>query len=320
MSLGDRHGGHRGDTALVALVPDHAHVAGLTPLNAPADPEDPVVRATLSAIADNVTSAAEADRRARRLVIDATGVALEGPKRSIETNADWAILSALVGEFILIALADLDVAPDRANGLGSREPAAVLGGLVRVVRLEVEPATLLGDDVVEGRGHLTTVAPIANEVINAVDEVGLRVSLELARGKEVRALSRGDGRESPAAAALALVLDVVDGTLQTPVERVGALEVALDSLVLPDMRLETEERLVLARGQGGELVKGNLEGSLGVVLLNKTGVGEVDTKAELVLVTAVELVVVPHPGNEGFLLVSMVQSRTRERNESKHSR
>ena len=209
-NLGDRDAGHGGDTALVVL-PDHADVAGLTPSSAPAVPDDPVVLATLSAIADSANTVVEVVRGAGRLVIDTTGVELEGPLGSIDSNADWAILSALGGEVILITQGDREVLADGANTLGSIELAGLLDGLVRVVRLEVELATLLGDDVVEGRGHETTVA--AKAAVNAVDKVGLGEGEKLALDLSPLGLDSLDSGEGPARAAGALVLDVVNPTV-----------------------------------------------------------------------------------------------------------
>ena len=56
-----------------------------------------------------------------------------------------------------------------------------------------------------------------------------------------------------------------------------------------------EECLVFTWGHGGKLVEGELEGALGVVLLDEAGIGEEDAKASLVFVAHVELVCVPHP-------------------------
>ena len=92
------------------------------------------------------------------------------------SNANGAILRALLRQVILIALNDVDVQLNRANGLRLVELARLLDRLVRVVVLEHEFPALIVDDVVECRRHQATVAAEAR--INTVHKVRLREALK----------------------------------------------------------------------------------------------------------------------------------------------
>lgn len=87
----------------------------------------------------------------------------------IDGDGSWAVLSDLSLEVVLVALNDVDVGGNGADGLGSVEGACLSAGLVRVVGLCVELTALVGNNVVEGSVHETAIA--AGALCDAVDEV-----------------------------------------------------------------------------------------------------------------------------------------------------
>lgn len=77
MSSNQRVAGHRGDAALVVMVPRHLDVALETPCGAPAVLHQPVVLAVVSAVADDQNTVVELFGAAFRLPVDAAAVELE---------------------------------------------------------------------------------------------------------------------------------------------------------------------------------------------------------------------------------------------------
>ena len=290
-------------TALVILVPDHPHVAALTPARAPGVPDDPVVNVVLAAVANADDSVVEVRGLAVGLVIDTAGVHVEAPVGGIDADGSWAEVADLLLEIVLIALRNMDVALDGLDTLGRVPVARALDLLVRVVVVEHELAALLLDNVVVGTVRPATAAAEAS--VNAVDDVGLRENLESAGRDSPLGLLSTDDRESPARAAQALVLDAVDNILVPPVDRSwGSGGRLLGVLGGAAGRLRAKHRAVLGRSEAGELVEGNLEGlAVLVEVSNAAGVGKEDAEAEVVLVAGVGEVVLPHERNEGTLFV-----------------
>jgi len=144
----------------------------------------------------------------------------------------------------------------------------------------------VGLEVVEGSGLKTTVAAVAE--LDAINELLLRVLLELLVlvGNAVSSLHGGLGGESPAGAALALVLDGADAAHVDPVDRGVAkrFDFLLNNLADLALGLVGEDGLELGLSPVGHLVVANLVGGLsGVVLLNLNVLeGEV-AEAHLVL-------------------------------------
>ena len=95
------------------------------------------------------------------------------------------------------------------------ESALVVDGFVRVRVFGVNTVVLL--DVLEGMIHQTTVAAHVALLARAVDQVLFGERDELLGLGEVLTFERAGGRESPARAALALILDGGDVALGAPV-------------------------------------------------------------------------------------------------------
>ena len=237
---------------------------------------------------------------------------------SIDGDGNWPIVLNLALEVVLTAGSDVDITLDPEECLRVLIRALVGDSLVRVVVLGHDLTVLEVDDVLERHEHETAVAALVIGI--AVDKVGLGHGDELVVLRSPGTLDRADGRESPAGAAAALVLDTGDGALLPPVEGLGirhrgAAGASRDSNGLA----EAEEGAVLSRGKSSELVHLELEsGRASVVALDGAKVSEPDTKADVVLVASENLVRGAHPRNERALLVRLDEDASRKRKQCKH--
>eukprot|EP01137_Pigoraptor_chileana_P014279 Opistho-2@68712 len=208
--------GHRVEAAL-ALSTDNAVVSLLAPGRAPRVLDDPVLLAGLcvGTIADNEDTVVKVLGVAedRPGVSDTAKVELHGA--GVDADRNGAILSDPGGELVLVGR-ERQVASDSGSDTGRLECAGVLGSLVGIVGLKVKTSNLL--DLRVGILGETAVASLIDRV--AVDQLLLRERDELARLALPLSLNVAGGRESPAAAALALVLDLGDRCI-APVNRVG---------------------------------------------------------------------------------------------------
>ena len=147
-----------------------------------------------------------------------TGVIHESALVSGDGDGDWSLLDGgfqgrgrSSGNFV--DSSDLDL-----SGVG-RVVASSVSGSVGVLALEVLG---VGLNVLHGVFLPSTVATVALGV--AVNDLLLREGEESSSGDLVMSLNGGGGRESPAGSARLLVLDWVDGTLGSPVNRGGGWE------------------------------------------------------------------------------------------------
>jgi len=147
-----------------------------------------------------------------------TGVIHESALVSGDGDGDWSLLDGgfqgrgrSSGNFV--DSSDLDL-----SGVG-RVVASSVSGSVGVLALEVLG---VGLNVLHGVFLPSTVATVALGV--AVNDLLLREGEESSSGDLVMSLNGGGGRESPAGSARSLVLDWVDGTLGSPVNRGGGWE------------------------------------------------------------------------------------------------
>ena len=313
-----RDNGSRRLTALVILVPDHPDVAVLTPVRAPGVPDDPVVDVVLTAVTNADDSVVEGRGGAARLVVDAAGVTMEGPVGGINADGSRTEGAHLLHEIVLVALLNIDVALDVLDALGRVKVALALDRLVRVVVVEHELTSLLLDHVIVS--NVRPAAAASEARVNAVNDVGLREDLESAGGDRPLGLLSADGRESPARAAQALVLDVGHNVLVPPVDRSrGGGGRLLGVLGCAEDRLRAEHRAILGRSEAGELVEGNLEGLAVLVEVgNAARVGQEDAEADVVLVAGVGEAVLPHESDERALFVRHDERAGGERNKRKH--
>ena len=234
---------------------------------------DPVILTGLSSVTDDQNTVIEVGRAALWFVVDTSGVELEGVVRSIDGNADGSdvgaggLKSALATRWERLEAAD-------GGGLVGDGVAAVEGslGLVRVRSLAVD--TVVGDDVLEGISHLSSVASLGSIRGGAVDEVLLGESDEGVSGDGPLTFDGSSAREAPARSALALVLDGSNGALLSPVNAGG--ESGEDLIVDRGSALEgavgrssvtVHGGAELFVGQVTELVHGEGEGLLGLAVV-----------------------------------------------------
>ena len=119
----------------------------------------------------------------------------------------------------------------------------------------------VGFSMLEGMGLPASLATIRGLI--AIDKLLLRKTEELAGFKEVSTLDSAHSREGPARTAVALILDLVYGTLWPPVlawSEVGVIELDLVPLSSLSGTSVSEHGLSLTLGHGGEHVVLNSEG------------------------------------------------------------
>jgi len=219
---------------------------------------------------------------------DTARVELEGHLVSLDGDGDGT--SSANGGFqsILVTAGDIGVLGHSGGRLASLL-ASALNTLVRVGGLLADAVL---DDPLEGVVHQTTVAAHVARRASAINQLLLREADQLAVLGEVGTLDGTSGGESPAAAALALVLDGGDSALGDPVNGIGngghidvglvlgADEVALDGHEAEVLGLE------LLLSQIGELVDAHGVRVVALVVLSdgiEVGLEDVVASEELLV-------------------------------------
>ena len=170
--LNEWNNGIAGNTALVPGVTLDPDVTALTPSLAPGVTDNPEISAVLSAIADATNTVVLDEWLAKEIVVDAALVAHEGAQGGIDSDSSNTVLGNLGLEIALAHPADLNPGLDVSNSLRSIEHASLFKWDIRVVLFLHELAILVGNDILVGIGHQTTIACIASA--DAVDKVRLR--------------------------------------------------------------------------------------------------------------------------------------------------
>jgi len=292
---------------LVVEVSGHLDVPLDTPVSSPRVLDEPISTSAVNSPSDGEDSVVEGGGRASWLVVDSTGVQLEGVLRSIDGNRDGSE-GNLGKEIALTSGLDVGEALESGTAVGSVVVAGgSIGGGVWVRDLSVDPS--VGDNVGHGLSHETSLASLVSLGSGAIHQVLLRERVEFPGGEEVAPLSGTSGRERPARSALSLVLDWGDGTLGSPIPRSGSgvNVVGLVDLGDNDVGLGSEvDSGKLLAGEIGELVHANSEGLVELVVLSH----EVQVRSEgsvsgLELVVVVRLLVGLHPEGEGILVLDL---------------
>lgn len=194
---------------------------------------------------------------AARIIDDATAVLLEGRAAGIDSHSNRLLGNGRL-ELILLVLRHIRVGRNANRTVVERE-AAVAQGNVRVLLLGEHTGSLSVAEAVSLPA--TTAALVFGHAINALL---LRKLDALASLDEVSALHGSDGREAPAGAAPALILDGLHGAFLNPVDRsgqVGQIEADLVSIANRVRGIGTEETgqsVPLIRGPIRELVVSDL--------------------------------------------------------------
>jgi len=219
---------------------------------------------------------------------------LEGPVGSIDSNSDWTVFLALGSKIGFRARFDFFISlKANVNTLGLVELAGLVMGNIRIIFFVHEFAILVLVDVSESRCHETTIA--ATACGNAVDKVLFRKADKFASFSSMATFGGLDGGEGPAGTALSLILDCVNASFVTPVERFSIGDSRLSFGCVVDS-LETEHGAVFSWGHSSEIVEGNSESRIAsIVFLNKALVGKEDSKTSLVFITSEELIGLAHP-------------------------
>jgi len=316
----DDVGSHVGDTALV-LVADHADVALLTPRGTPGVLDNPVGLGAVSAVTNSEDTVVEVGTAST--VEDTTRVELEAHLVSLNSNSNGDDVDSV--HEVSLSGGDIDVARDLDSG--SAALARAVASSVGVVRLSADTTVLL--DPLEGGVHETTVATLVTSRARAVNELLLRERDKLAVLDEVSTLNSTSGGESPAGAALTLVLDGGDSTARAPVKSISsdsrlggsipssevASELAVDVLELVHLSRE------LLGGEVTELVDSNSVGSitLSVVSKNEVEVLLENVVASEELRSLVLLVVLVNKASEEELVLLLGERSSRNRCSAKRN-
>lgn len=243
---------------MVVLVSGHLDVTLVTPAGSPGVLDQPVVSTRLSSVTNSQNTVVELRGRATRLVVDTSGVELEGLVRGINGNRNRSLGDGNL-EGRLRSLRDVLVRGQGGTNVGRVELARVgASGGVRVGGLSIN--TMVVDDVLEGLVHKSSVATLVSLVSGAIDKVLLRERDELLGLQEVSTLNGTSSRERPARSALTLVLDRGDGTMVSPIPRGRDSNLRDNSGqyrgILGDVHA-TSPAAELSNGLVGELVKSN---------------------------------------------------------------
>merc|ERR1712168_694320 len=263
---------HGGNATLVVLSLGHLDVSSLSPDSAPRVLDNPVVLASLATVSNSQDTMVERVAGAVGLVVDTAGVQLEGVVGSVDGNGDRDHSNSLL---------KVTLVTEVVGGVS----AVRLGHLVGVGLLSVDSTVL--EDVLEGDVGVAAVAGVVVGV--TVHQVLLGEGDEVARGNGVSALDSSDGGESPAGAALALVLDRGDSAIISPVHGQRGLDIgkvsSLHALDRPESGVEVDKLVV---GQISKLVDAQPVGVfaclvLSVVLLDQGQVLGKDSFALIVV-------------------------------------
>ena len=205
--------GDGGDEALILAVFD-ADVTFLTPLGGPGVLDDPVGSGVGQIVANNKHAMINLSRCT--VGHDASGVGL--PSGSVDGDGERSNVGDGGGHGGF-GVGNVDVAGD--VGAGGLAGAVARGDLtvtrdVRVVGFTSHVTVPVLDDSGPGVVHETAVAAVVAGV--AGDEFLFGEGDEVVAGEEPLAFGGTSCGERPAGAALALVLDVGDGTLLAPVD------------------------------------------------------------------------------------------------------
>jgi hypothetical protein len=257
------------DTAytLSRFLGGNSDVSLFSPAGSPGVSDNVVLLSVLGSVSDSSDSVVESGSRALRLRDNTTGVVHESVLLGIDGDGNWSLLDGgLQGRGGVgrnfVDVGDRDMTRIAAGVAGS------VSGSVSVVGLEI---LSVGLNVVHGIFLPSTVATSARGV--AVNNLLLGERDEVSSGDSVVSLNSASGREGPAGSAFSLVLDGVDGTLLSPVNRGsswhGELEVFWEGL----WSLVSQESLLLSRGQVGELVVSISGRSVHGVKLSNISVG-----------------------------------------------
>jgi len=264
--------------SLSGFLGSDSDVSRFSPGGSPGVSDNVVFLSVLSSVSDGGDGVVESGSRALGLGDNTTGVVHESGLLGIDGDGNWSLLDGGFQGRGGVGRDLMNFSDVNLSGVLSGVASSVSGS-VGVVLLKVLSVRL---DVVHGVFLPSTVATSAGGI--AVNDLLLREGKELSSLDEVVSLNGAGGRESPAGSALSLVLNWVDGTLGSPVNR-GSSWHGEDSVLWEGLwSLVSEESLLLLRGHVGELVVSVSGTTVHGVELSNFGVGLLElSESEFVL-------------------------------------
>lgn len=153
------------------------------------------------------------------LIVHALRVQLERLVRSINGNRNGSNGGHSLGHFLLITLGYIDKAAICGTNGALVEVAGVINTLIGVRFLGINATIVL--DVTESIVHQATVAAIVAVLGGAINQILLGQRYQGTGLAEMLTLQSASRREGPAATAMSLILNLRNGTLGTPIHRLG---------------------------------------------------------------------------------------------------
>jgi len=299
-----RESGHGGNSAHVSIVSGHPDESVKSPVSSPGVLDDPVVSCGRNSPSNGKDSVIELRSGAIRIAVNSRVVELERRLRGINGNASGSQVDLSL-EIIFVSLVNISVFGQSGSNVGSLEVASSVSGGVRVAGFSVH--SLVGDDVVHGLSHESSVASLVSLGGGAIHQVLLRQRYKLLGSNEVASFSGTSCGERPARSALSLVLNGGNGSSGVPVPacRESLRGRSLDGFSGGEFGSQKELREFLNR-KVSKLVHGNSEcGVLGVVSINKVQVALEGSVSKHKLVMVVRLLVLLHPKSERGLVLKL---------------
>ncbi len=187
-------GGGHGNTALslgrLALL--NENVSAHSPSSSPRVLDLPVVSAGEGSVSDGEDTVVEVGSALSGE--DSARVELESVLVGLNGNGNW-LLGHSLGKLSLRVDGDVSVRVN-VGGDGARLAGAGITGSVRVRSLSAD--TLVGDDVLEGVVHKSSIARHISLILGAIHELLLRKADELILGDEPGSLDGSSGGKGPA--------------------------------------------------------------------------------------------------------------------------
>jgi len=226
--------------------------------------------------------------------------------RSINSNRGRS-KSNLLLQIALITLVYINKSSESSGGVSRVVVASSVLSGVGIASLSIN--TTVGDDVLHGLGHETSIATLVSLAGRAIHKVLFRERNHLLSLVEVMAtFSRSSGGERPARTALFLVLDVGDSTVSSPVKLSRERGTEFLDYVdwLSSVSGSKEGVGELRGGEISKLVHRNGESLLGLVVrLNEVQVLSENLISVLELLVRVALLVLLHPEGESRLVFKL---------------
>jgi len=184
---------HGGNSAVVLSVSGHPDVSVLSPAGSPRVLDQPVISSSIDSVSSSEDSVIELSGRASGLIVDSSAVELEGRLRGINGNRDGLHGNGL-SKSGLRSRGNISEGSDGRSAVGSRVLALVGSrGGVGIRSFSID--SLVGNDVLEGVVHETSVASVVSLGNRAIDEVLLREGDESSGGEEVASFNGSSSGE-----------------------------------------------------------------------------------------------------------------------------